>query len=48
LVVKEFKKLGVKKGAPSHCPGDVVIEAFKKEYKEDFIKNGVGKIIEIK
>ena len=46
--VKEFRKLNVKKVAPSHCTGDVVRNAFKKEYKEDFIEYGVGKIIEIK
>lgn len=47
-VVEEFKKLKVKKVAPSHCTGDLAKEAFKKEYKENFIDYGVGKIIEIK
>jgi 7,8-dihydropterin-6-yl-methyl-4-(beta-D-ribofuranosyl)aminobenzene 5'-phosphate synthase len=47
-VVKKFRELGVKKVAPSHCTGDSVREAFKEEYKEDFIEYGVGKIIEIK
>ena len=46
--VKEFRKVGVEKVAPSHCTGDLVREAFRKEYKEDFIEYGVGKIIEIK
>ena len=46
--VKEFKKLRVEKVAPSHCTGDLAREAFRKEYKEDFIEYGVGKIIEIK
>ncbi len=46
--VKEFKKLEVEKVAPSHCTGDLVREAFRKEYKEDFIEYGVGKMIEIK
>ena len=46
--VKELRKLKVKKVAPSHCTGDLVREAFKKEYKEDFIEYGVGKVIEIK
>jgi len=45
--VKEFKELGVEKVAPSHCTGDLVREAFKREYEEDFIEYGVGKIIEI-
>jgi len=41
-VVEEFRKLGVKKVAPSHCTGDEAIKAFEKEYQEDFIKSGVG------
>ena len=46
--IKEFKELQVEKVAPSHCTGDLVREAFRKEYKENFIEYGVGKIIEIK
>jgi len=46
--IKEFKELGVEKVAPSHCTGDLVREAFRKEYKENFIEYGVGKTIEIK
>ena len=46
-VVEKLKKLKVEKVAPSHCSGDLIIEAFKKEYKENFIKSGVGRIIEI-
>ncbi len=45
--VKEFRELGVEKVAPSHCTGDAVREAFREEYKEDFIEYGVGKIVEI-
>jgi len=47
-VVKEFRELGVKKVAPSHCTGDSVRKAFAEEYGEDFIEYGVGKIIEIR
>lgn len=47
-IVYELKKLKVEKVAPSHCSGDLIIEAFKKEYEENFIKNGVGRIIKIK
>ena len=46
--VKEFRELEVEKVAPSHCTGDLVREAFREEYKEDFIEYGVGKIIEIR
>ena len=47
-VVQELRELGVEKVAPCHCTGDQVIELFRKEYKENFIGYGVGKIIEIK
>ena len=46
-IVKSFRELGVKKAAPCHCSGDRTRELFKEEYKEDFISNGVGKVIEI-
>ncbi len=46
--IREFRKLQVEKVAPSHCTGDSVREAFRKEYKENFIEYGVGKIIEIR
>ena len=46
--IEEFKELGVEKVAPSHCTGDLVREAFRKEYKENFIEYGVGKVIEIR
>ncbi len=46
-VVMEFKELGVKKVAPSHCSGDEIRELFKEEYHSDYIENGVGNIINI-
>jgi len=45
--IKEFRELKVERVAPSHCTGDLVRETFRKEYKEDFIEYGVGKIISI-
>lgn len=46
-IIKDFRKLGVQKAAPCHCSGDRCRELFKEEYKDNFIENGVGKIIEI-
>ncbi len=46
-IIKEFRDLKVEKVAPCHCSGDRCRELFKEEYKDDFIKNGVGKRIEI-
>lgn len=42
-----LKDLGVKKVGPSHCTGEREIEFFKKEYGDDFLKIGVGRVIEI-
>lgn len=42
-VVKELRRLGVKKVAPSHCTGDPARNGFAQEYGEDFIAWGVGK-----
>jgi 7,8-dihydropterin-6-yl-methyl-4-(beta-D-ribofuranosyl)aminobenzene 5'-phosphate synthase len=46
-IISNFRKLGVQIAAPCHCSGDRARELFKEEYKEDFIENGVGQIIEI-
>lgn len=46
-IIGNFRKLGVQKVAPCHCSGDRCRELFKEEYKENFLENGVGKIIEI-
>ena len=46
-IIKGFRNLGVKKAAPSHCSGDRCRELFKEEYKEDYIENGVGNLIEL-
>lgn len=46
-IIKSFRELEIKKVAPCHCSGDRTRELFKEEYKEDFISNGVGKVVEI-
>lgn len=46
-IIKDFRELGVEKVAPSHCSGNRTRELFKEEYKENYINNGVGNIIEI-
>jgi len=46
-IIKDFKELGVQKVAPCHCSGDRCRELFKQEYRDDFIENGVGKVINI-
>lgn len=46
-IIDDFRRLEVQKAAPCHCSGDRCRELFKQEYKNNFIENGVGKIIEI-
>jgi 7,8-dihydropterin-6-yl-methyl-4-(beta-D-ribofuranosyl)aminobenzene 5'-phosphate synthase len=46
-VIKGFRELGVKKVAPCHCSGEQTRTLFEKEYKEDFIANGVGNTIQL-
>jgi len=46
-IVEEFKKQGVEKVGPCHCSGDLARTIFEKAYHKDFIRVGVGKIIEI-
>jgi 7,8-dihydropterin-6-yl-methyl-4-(beta-D-ribofuranosyl)aminobenzene 5'-phosphate synthase len=46
-IISDFRELGVQKVAPCHCSGEKCRELFKEEYKDDFIENGAGKIIEI-
>ena len=44
-IIKDFRKLGVKKVAPSHCSGNRCRKLFKEEYQDDYIESGAGKII---
>lgn len=46
-IVEEFKKEGVEKVGACHCSGDLARTIFEKAYHKDFIRVGVGKIIEI-
>lgn len=46
-IVSDFRKLGVRYIGPCHCSGDVARELFEKEYKQNFINIGVGKVITI-
>ncbi len=47
-IIKTFRDMGVCKVGATHCTGVAQIEMFKKEYGEDFMKIGVGKVITIK
>jgi len=45
-IINEFRKLGVRKVSPTHCSGDLAKRMFEEEYEDDFVDNGVGKVIE--
>jgi len=47
-IIADFRGMGVQKVAPCHCTGDRALTMFATEYGDDFIRNGVGKILEIK
>jgi 7,8-dihydropterin-6-yl-methyl-4-(beta-D-ribofuranosyl)aminobenzene 5'-phosphate synthase len=44
-IIGRFRDLGVQKVGPCHCSGDETRALFYEEYKDDFIKIGVGKEI---
>jgi 7,8-dihydropterin-6-yl-methyl-4-(beta-D-ribofuranosyl)aminobenzene 5'-phosphate synthase len=46
-ILSEFRGLGVRYAAPSHCTGKRAISLFKKEYRENFIRSGAGKVVQI-
>ena len=46
-IIKEFKRIGVVQVAPCHCTGDRAIRQFKDAFGDNFIRLGVGAVIEI-
>ena len=44
-IIGAFREMGVEKVAPCHCSGVLTRRLFKEEYGDDFIENGVGKVI---
>jgi 7,8-dihydropterin-6-yl-methyl-4-(beta-D-ribofuranosyl)aminobenzene 5'-phosphate synthase len=45
--VAALEKLGVKTVLPTHCTGDLGIQLFKQTYQDNYIKGGVGTVVEI-
>jgi len=46
-IVDRFKRLDVKKTAPSHCTGRNATNLFKEAYGDNFIEAKVGEVIDI-
>jgi len=44
-IISDFKDLRVHKVGASHCTGDLAIELFRKEYGNDYISLGAGKVV---
>jgi len=45
-IISEFIDLGVRFVGPCHCSGDLTRQLFQKEYGENYINIGVGKVID--
>ena len=46
-IIEDFRKIGVKMAAPTHCSGEKAIGLFKQEYGDKFIKVEVGRYVEV-
>ncbi len=46
-IIEDFRALGVRQVAPTHCTGDTARDAFAREYGDDFVEAGVGRVIEV-
>ncbi len=44
-IIRSFREMGVRKAAPCHCSGQRARELFREEYGEDYVDNGVGRVI---
>jgi len=47
VLIHTFREMNIQKVAPCHCTGDRAMAMFKGEYGENYIKTGVGRIIQI-
>jgi 7,8-dihydropterin-6-yl-methyl-4-(beta-D-ribofuranosyl)aminobenzene 5'-phosphate synthase len=46
-LIQDFRQLGVKKVAPSHCSGERARERLESEYKEKYFAGGVGNVLNL-
>jgi len=46
-IVSNFRKLNVEYVAPCHCTGSNAAQFFRREYGDNFIRAGAGKVIKI-
>jgi 7,8-dihydropterin-6-yl-methyl-4-(beta-D-ribofuranosyl)aminobenzene 5'-phosphate synthase len=46
-IIADFRDLGVRQVAPCHCTGDRAMRVFAEEYRDDFVKVGVGRMVTV-
>ncbi len=46
-IISDFRDLAVRRVAPCHCTGQQAINMFASAFGEDYIKNGVGRVITV-
>jgi 7,8-dihydropterin-6-yl-methyl-4-(beta-D-ribofuranosyl)aminobenzene 5'-phosphate synthase len=44
-LIQDFRRLGVKKVAPSHCSGNRARGLFQADYRSDYVVGGVGNVV---
>jgi 7,8-dihydropterin-6-yl-methyl-4-(beta-D-ribofuranosyl)aminobenzene 5'-phosphate synthase len=44
-IVRDFRRLGVKRVAPSHCTGDLARDRFRAAYGSDYVDGGAGLVL---
>jgi 7,8-dihydropterin-6-yl-methyl-4-(beta-D-ribofuranosyl)aminobenzene 5'-phosphate synthase len=44
--IVSFQRLGVQRAGPTHCSGIVAMNAFQRVYGENYVRLGVGRIME--
>ena len=44
-IILKFKESGVRNVGPCHCSGDLARQMFKKEYQNNYMDAGVGRLI---
>jgi len=46
-IIADLRRIGVQKVAPCHCTGEQAMSMLSEEWGENFLANGVGRVIEI-
>jgi 7,8-dihydropterin-6-yl-methyl-4-(beta-D-ribofuranosyl)aminobenzene 5'-phosphate synthase len=44
-IIDDFRRLGVNQVVPTHCSGGSAKSAFAKEYGENYLEGGVGRVV---